>query len=88
MRPATFGSPHGTKSRYTNGKCRCPRCRRAWREGTREATDRIRANRLGEGLTTDGARRKTFYDQAALDLMARFGVEPDPRFLLPEDSGH
>lgn len=32
----TLESPHGTPARYTNHKCRCAECRRAWREYMRE----------------------------------------------------
>jgi hypothetical protein len=74
-------SAHGTMSRYTNQKCRCARCREAWRAGTRKYTDRLMAEHLAAGLTTKGRPRKTPYNQLALDLMARHGLRPDPRFV-------
>lgn len=76
-----MASPHGTTSRYANGRCRCARCRRAWREGTRRYTDRLRAGRLAAGLTANGAPRARPYDERALALIRAHGLEPDPRFV-------
>lgn len=79
---------HGTRSGYQrhrrHGEEPCARCRRAQNAGVREANERQRARFYAAGLNGNGQPRRTFYDQRALDLMARFGLRPDRRFVQPE----
>ena len=42
------GGPHGTYSRYTNGRCRCDRCREANRERGRRYRKEIKDRALAE----------------------------------------
>jgi hypothetical protein len=77
---------HGTVNEYNNYGCRCDRCRDAWaayRPRSR-SLDRYRARNLAAGLTANGKPRTGPYRRDSLALMAKFGLEPDPRF-LPEN---
>lgn len=46
--------PHGTSGGYTNHKCRCPKCRRAWREY-------IEARRKRIGCQMEGCERGYYW---------------------------
>lgn len=78
---------HGTASSYTNYGCRCSRCRAAWstyNSGAnpgRVSKDRYQARQLAAGNDANGRPRKKPYGPKAMELMARFGLAPDERFL-------
>jgi hypothetical protein len=74
---------HGTVNEYNNYGCRCDRCRDAWAAYSPRARslDRHRARNLAAGLTANGTPRTGPYRRDSLALMARFGLQPDPRFL-------
>jgi hypothetical protein len=85
--PRREGEPkrHGTASSYTNYACRCDACKRAWRRYQRgkgrTAMHKKRAKYLAAGLNGNGVPRKRPYDWKSLELMRRFGVQPDPRWM-------
>jgi hypothetical protein len=79
---------HGSPGMYQKRGCRCDVCRAGWREYQRgrEDVQRYRARNLADGLDQNGRPRAKPYSRASLELMARFGLEPDPRFVRePED---
>jgi hypothetical protein len=77
---------HGTRSGYARhrrlGEEACASCKRAQAIGLREANERQRARWLSEGkVASTGSPRSTPYDARGLALMAKYGLEPDPRFV-------
>jgi hypothetical protein len=74
---------HGSPGYYQRRGCRCDTCVSGWREYQRGREDvpRFRARNLADGLTSLGKERTRPYDQRALDLIARFGLRPDPRWM-------
>lgn len=49
---------HGTPNGYGNHRCRCDRCREAWRDYQRDWQRRRRARFYAQGLTALGEPRK------------------------------
>lgn len=77
---------HGTVNAYKNLDCRCQPCRSAWRVYNRPYSEEWRARNISRGLTEMGKPRTTPYKSTSLALMAKYGLEPNPDWLLPPDT--